>query len=87
VDVKYSDNFKKNFRKRIKPHLNLVRKFNERVNIFLKSPNSPILRDHTLKGKKTSVRAFSITGDIRVIYFIRGDVVVFIDIGSHNQVY
>lgn len=32
-------------------------------------------------------RAFWITGDIRVVYRVRGDTVYFLDIGTHNQVY
>jgi mRNA-degrading endonuclease YafQ of YafQ-DinJ toxin-antitoxin module len=35
----------------------------------------PVLRDHTL------------TGDIRVIYYIHKGSVYFADIGTHNQVY
>lgn len=43
--------------------------------------------DHALTGKLTGKRAFSVAGDIRVIYVELEDAIVFLDIGSHNQVY
>jgi len=47
-----------------------------------------LLKDHPLTGKKQGLRAFSITGDVRIVYhFVSDDFVEFLDIGSHNQVY
>ena len=45
------------------------------------------LYDHALTGKLAGKRAFSIAGDIRVIYVELEDAIVFLDVGSHNQVY
>jgi len=45
------------------------------------------LRDHKLIGKKKNFRAFSVTGDIRVVYIIVDSNIWLFDIGSHNQVY
>lgn len=87
VNIKYIGKFQKHFDLRIKPKINLVKKFQERVEIFTKDFNNPILKNHQLKGEKSQLKAFSITGDVRVIYFIKGDDAYFIDIGSHNQVY
>jgi len=87
VKIKYTDKFVKHFKQRIKPHLQLVLRFNQRASLFLDSPRNPILNDHQLKGKKNDMRSFSITGDIRVIYFIKDGDAYFVDIGSHNQVY
>lgn len=79
--------FKKNFKKRILPDPVLVVKFEERLSLLLSDPRNPILKDHMLVGKKAGYRAFSVTGDIRVVYKIKGDVLRLYDIGSHNQVY
>ena len=79
--------FLKHFNKRIKPYPNLYSRFKERVKLFLDSPTNPVLQDHQLKGAKTEFRAFSITGDIRIIYSKGEDYIYFIDIGTHNQVY
>lgn len=45
------------------------------------------LHDHALSGKLKSRRAFSVSGDIRVIYEELEEAYVFLDIGTHSQVY
>jgi mRNA-degrading endonuclease YafQ of YafQ-DinJ toxin-antitoxin module len=45
------------------------------------------LNDHALLGKLEGKRAFWVAGGIRVIYVEADDFIVFLDIGSHNQVY
>ncbi|MDP3733263.1 MAG: type II toxin-antitoxin system YafQ family toxin [Candidatus Daviesbacteria bacterium] len=87
MNIKYIGKFQKRFNLRIKPKPNLIRKFQDRVEIFSKDPQDIVLKDHQLRGEKNELRAFSITGDIRVIYFVKGEDAYFIDIGSHNQVY
>lgn len=87
MKIKYIGKFVKHFEQRIKPRPQLVSRFNERVSLFLDSPRSPLLKDHQLKGKKHNMRSFSITGNIRVIYYMENGDAYFVDIGSHNQVY
>lgn len=82
-----SKTYVKAFNKRIKGHRNLEKKVVERVFLFRDNPTSPILRNHCLVGKMYNCGSFWITGDIRVIYKSQGDDVIFIDIGTHNQVY
>ncbi len=84
----YSKEFVKHFKTRIKPHPLLLNKFNKRISLFLKNPSSSLLKDHKLVGRKIGFRAFSITGDVRVIY-AKGntETIIFIDVGTHNQVY
>lgn len=88
MKIRYHPDFKKAFKKRIKNDRKLTQKVEERIDIFIKNPNSPIIKDHKLVGGKKDHRSFWITGDIRIIYFpISKDKVLFIDIGTHNQVY
>ena len=88
VNVQYTRRFLKNFNKRIKPNKKLSNKFDKRVTLFINNPHHPLLRTHQLTGTKQNLHAFSITGDIRVIYqLISPSDAIFIDIGSHNQVY
>lgn len=80
--------FKKAYKFRVSSGKKLVAQTRQRITLFKADPNDPILKDHGLVGAKKGLRAFSITGDIRVIYLpVSKDEVVFIDIGSHNQVY
>ena len=86
--IQKNKNFKKAFKTRIKNNSKLVKKAKERVSLFVKNPRNPILKDHQLTGDKKEFRAFWITGDIRIIYFlVSKNEVLFIDIGTHNQVY
>jgi addiction module RelE/StbE family toxin len=85
--IKWHKNFQKSYQKRILPHKNIDSKFKERVIIFINNPQSSILKDHKLKGNKHKYRAFWIGGDLRVSYKKDGNIVEFMDIGSHNQVY
>ncbi len=79
--------FRKHFKQRIEFNTSLVNKFDERLRLFLSNARHPLLNDHQLSGSKKSYRAFSVTGDIRVVYRIEGDVVRLYDIATHNQVY
>lgn len=55
--------------------------------LFVQNPHNPFLNDHPLKGSKEGFRSFSITGDIRAIYYVAEGNAYFVDIGTHNQVY
>jgi addiction module RelE/StbE family toxin len=82
-----SKQFTKHYKKRIIKQSQKQR-FKKRVKIFKSDLSDTILRDHKLTGKLKGQRAFSITGDIRVIYKkINKDTVQFLDIGTHAQVY
>lgn len=80
--------YKKSYKKRITNNYNLNSKTVARVKLFQQDPTNPLLKDHQLQGEKSNLRAFWITGDIRIVYLpVSKDYVIFIDIGSHNQVY
>ena len=86
--IQYSRGFVKNFKVCIKPYPKLHERFDQRVKLFIKNPSSPVLKDHRLIGRLRSFRAFSVTGDIKVVYSRETkDKVVFIDIGTYNQEY
>ena len=87
MKVEYKNSFIKNYRKRIHENSPEDKKFIARLKLFEINPQNPILRDHSLTGNFKGLRSFSVTGDIRVIYYIEGETAYFIDIGSHNQVY
>ena len=88
VTIKLGKSFEKHFRTRIHFHKNLVRIYKEQVLLFIEDRQDPSLQDHVLSGKLNGMRAFSVTGDIRVLYVERGkDYYVFLDIGTHRQIY
>lgn len=86
--VQSEKRFEKNFKNRIAFSKHLVSQFSKRLKLFTINRSDPALKDHQLTGTKKEYRAFSVTGDIRVIYQkISDDHIVLVDIGSHNQVY
>lgn len=88
MKIESHPDFKKSYQKRISKNIKLVQKTSLRLKLFQKNPKDPILKDHPLTGKKVGLRAFSITGDVRVVYLpISDDHILLLDIGSHNQVY
>jgi len=64
-------------------------KAEERIGLFLEDRSDSRLKDHPLTGNLKDKRAFSVTGDYRIIYQeIEGELVlIFLDIGTHSQVY
>ena len=88
MKITFHDSFEKAYAKRIKNNPKLVAKSLERIKLFQIEPRNPILRDHSLSGVKTGFRAFSVTGNYRVVYKPISDTEsILVDIGTHNQVY
>lgn len=88
MKISTHDSFEKAYSKRIKNNSKLVTKTKERIALFEIDPSNSILKDHALSGAKKGLRAFSITGDYRVVYKLQSNTEsILIDIGTHNQVY
>ena len=87
MKVEFSHNFIKMSKKRFKNKPRIKNKFFQKTRLFAKNPLDKSLKNHPLKGTKKGLNAFSITGDIRVIYQIKNNTAYFLDIGTHNQVY
>ena len=88
VEIEYDKIFLKHFKIRISSSKKLVTRYQERFNLFIKDRTNRVLQDHKLAGKFKDKRAFSITGDIRVIYseLDKGHYEL-LDIGTHPQIY
>lgn len=87
MKVEFTHAFIKIFKKRFSGKKNIHNRFDERVRKFAENPQDVILSDHALTGKLSGNRAFSVSGDIRVVYYVHENTAYLIDIGTHNQVY
>lgn len=86
--IELHPDFKKSYKKRIAKNSKLASQVAKRIQLFQQNPRSPILHAHRLTGTKKDLYSFSVTGDIRIIYMqISKDETLFLDVGSHNQVY
>lgn len=63
-------------------------KFWKKLELFIIDPFEPSLKTHKLSGKLKDLWSFSVEYDERVVfYFTEDEKAVFVDIGSHNEVY
>lgn len=81
----------KQFQKRLKQRYGHQAKTIERLarhlELFRQGIRKEPINDHPLTGKLNGLRAFSVGGDVRVVYQETEDHYLLLDIGSHNQVY
>ena len=88
IKIAFSPVFERSFRKRFKGKRHLQERFWQRVEIFLESPFDSRLRTHKLTGNLKELWSFSVEYDTRVVfYFVTDEKVVFVDIGTHDEVY
>ena len=84
--IKYHKRFEKRYKK-LSP--SLQRKAQQAIEIFQRNPYDIRINNHALAGKMRGQRAFSVTGDVRIIFEESDNYlfVLFLAIGSHPQVY
>ena len=80
-----SKRFEKHFKKLPKP---IKKKVLIVLQQFVEDPNDPELSNHRLSGKWSNHFSLNVTGDVRAVYiFIKDDVVHFVAVGSHSELY
>lgn len=85
--VEYTKQFQKRLKQRYAHQPNMIKRFYERLELFLAGVRAEPINDHPLTGGLKGLRAFSVGGDIRVVYKETDTHYLLLDIGSHNQVY
>ncbi len=85
--VEFDKKFTKHYRVRVQNDPKISKIYDQRYLLFCQGVRDKPINDHALGGDKIGFRAFSITGDIRVVYKETDDSYIFLDVGSHNQVY
>ena len=88
TEVAFSSSFQRAFKRRIKGKLALETRFWERLETFQNNPFDQSLRTHKLSGRLKDLWSFTIGYDLRVVFsFVEGDRALFVDIGTHEEVY
>jgi addiction module RelE/StbE family toxin len=88
ISIVESPGFARAYKRQIKNNPVLRERFKEKVTQFIADPNHPSLRTHKLSGKLKDSWAFSVAPDLRIVFsYVRSDVVLFEDFGSHDEVY
>ena len=83
----FTKKFSKHFEKRVAHNKKLSKQFMVRLQLFNSGHRGAPLNDHALNGGMVSFRAFSVTGDVRVIHAEEADAYRFVDTGTHAQAY
>lgn len=84
MNIEYSKNFKKQYKKLSNK---LRERCKERLLVFKENPFARELNNHALHGKYDSCRSINITGDLRAIYEVRREGLVFLIIDTHSNLY
>ena len=88
TEVAFSSSFTRAFKRRIKGNTVLESRFWQRLETFQNNPFDQTLRTHKLSGRLKDLRSFSIEYDLRVVFtFVAEDRALFVDIGTHEEVY
>jgi mRNA-degrading endonuclease YafQ of YafQ-DinJ toxin-antitoxin module len=88
TEIVPTSGFRKAFKRKVRGNKNLEVRFRDRVAIFQKNPFDPTLKTHRLAGQLQGFWSFSVDYDVRVVFsFAEGDRVLFVDIGTHDEVY
>lgn len=86
MNIRYHRKFEKQYVKLPEKTRKIVK---TKIKRFFDNPNHPSLQNHQLQGVMSALRAFSITDDIRIIFqeFENYTFIIFLKIGTHDQVY
>ena len=88
TEIVLTPRFRRSFKRKIRGNKILETRFRDRVDIFQTDPFDPRLKSHRLSGQLQGSWSFSIDYDVRVVFsFVEANRVLFIDIGTHEEVY
>lgn len=89
AEIRYTDSYIKRARRFIKKHPELIPQYEKTLKLLELNPLHPSLRLHGLHGRLSELYSVSINSLYRIslLFIIEDDVVVPVDIGSHDEVY
>jgi mRNA-degrading endonuclease YafQ of YafQ-DinJ toxin-antitoxin module len=85
MHVRYTDYFRKKFKKKLSKNQLLRKKIIKQTKILLKDPTYPSLKLHKLSGKRKNQFSFWIEGNLRITFEIKSSYYLFVDIVSHDE--
>jgi mRNA-degrading endonuclease YafQ of YafQ-DinJ toxin-antitoxin module len=88
IEIVLSSGFRKAFKRKIRGNKKLENRFRERVEMFQTDAFDPRLHTHKLSGQLQGLWSFSVEYDVRIIFtFVAAERALFVDIGTHDEVY
>ena len=89
IEIKFADGYEKRAIKFLKKHKDVYPKYKKTVELLQNNPYHPSLRLHKLQGKLNEFSSVSINMKYRIVidFIIVDDVIILVDVGSHDEVY
>jgi addiction module RelE/StbE family toxin len=87
MKIAYSTLFLKKFKKIIKNDRKLSDEIKKTVVQFQNNPRHPSLRLHKLSGDKKEYWSISVNKSIRIVFSNLEEVILFHNVGTHDEVY
>ncbi|MEK7161910.1 MAG: type II toxin-antitoxin system mRNA interferase toxin, RelE/StbE family [Patescibacteria group bacterium] len=84
MEIILRKNFKKEYEK-LRPEIK--EKFKERRNLYVQDRFNTTLNNHSVDSAYPGCRSINITGDYRAIFKEENDIITFLYIGTHSQLY
>ena len=87
--ILYTESYIRRARRFIKRHPDLIGQYEKTLRLLELNPSHPSLRLHKLSGKHDDLYSVSINISYRITLelILREDMIIPVDIGSHDQVY
>lgn len=84
--IKRNSSFERAYKKL---SLDQQQQVDDTIRLFIAEPFHPQLRNHKLKGSQRGIRSISAAYDLRILYVEHDGhtIVIFIDVGTHDEVY
>lgn len=88
IEIAFESSFKRSYRRKIAGNSEREKRFKQKLAVFQKNPFETSLRTHKLSGKLQELWSFSIEYDLRIVFYFADEKrAVFVDIGTHDEVY
>ena len=79
--------FKNSYKELVTNAPKLKKSIIDATTLFDEDRENSVLRDHALEGVMICLRSFSVTPNIRILYLEKEDKIIFLNIGTHKQIY
>ena len=83
----YPDSYIRRARKFLRKHPEIHSQYRKTLQLLELDPYHPVLRLHSLEDRLKGLSSVSINMSYRIVLEIRGEEIILINIGSHDQVY
>ena len=84
MEIEFRKEFKKQYKKLPQK---IQAKFDERLHLFIETPDHLLLHLHTLTGADYPIETINITADYRAQFLRTKNVISFLRIGTHSELY